>query len=436
MNLALFGLLVSLATRMAFAAAVNTEISNDLSSNSTQRAVSAVSLVGFEAAVRATLSQHPLLASKRAEVAAKGYAGDTARAQRYPTLTGQAAAHDDSSQPMTLRARQPIWTFGRIDRGIAYASADLTVEEADLQRIKRHLIDQTAVAYARVQGIRLRLRVADDTTVSLDKLHQQIQRREQSQFASLADVRLAFARLVQARAQQGRLQGELIVALSELVALTQTPVDSTTRVPDAWARLPVPELNEIEALALAHSADVLVKTARVALAQADIEREKTSPMPTVYLQAERYFDQSGFGNDLRVGIVLEGSLDNLGYAAAGRSKVAGARLQASLEDLNSTRNEIRRSVNSLYANGQLQYNLVDAQGESVQELEKILASYQRQYESGHKAWLDVLNTQRELSEQRMQYAQAENEALIYTLKLKALIGGLDALEILHSEKET
>jgi adhesin transport system outer membrane protein len=101
-------------------------------------------------------------------------------------------------------------------------------------------------------------------------------------------------------------------------------------------------------------------------------------------------------------------------------------LLANQDDLVAMRNETRRSVSNLYSNRDLQQDLINSQALSVGELSEILASYQRQYQSGHKAWQDILNMQRELSEQRLQQVQAENDWLVFTLKLVTLIGGLDS----------
>jgi adhesin transport system outer membrane protein len=344
-------------------------------------------------------------------------------------LSGQIASGDDSSQATNVRVRQPLWAFGRIDSNIAFADADKVAEEADLILVKRQLLDQTAVAYARVQGAQQRLDIAVENVAELDILHQRIQRRERGQMASVADVRLALTRLMQARARQERFNGELVVAETDLRTLTQIAVQVEQSVPSELTHLPGDA--ELEELALAQSGEILLKTQQVALARADARREKVSIMPTVYLQADHSsIEQSARAaddDDTVVGVVLEGSLDGMGFAALGRGKAATARLQAAMEDLKATRNEISRTVKSLATNRKLQQDLIDIQRQSIEELREILASYQRQYEAGHKTWLDVLNLQREWNEQSLQQAQAENDWLIYTLKLAALTGGLDAL---------
>ncbi len=383
-------------------------------------------LAGLQASLRATLRAHPAVAGKRAEVAAKGHTVEAAQAQRYPSLSAQAAANDNNTRPLTLRARQTLWAFGRIDSSIGYAQADQRADEADLLRVQRQLIDQTASAYAKVGAAQARLVVAQDNVAALERLYQQIQRRELGQMASKADVRLALARLIQARAQMARSTSEVELAQIDLHALTQTPVSTDLDIPPALTELP--DLSGLEALAREQSADMRWKQQRVALAEADAQREQTSAMPTFYLQADKYLNQPAYASNNTVfSVVLEGNLDGMGFAAHGRSQAAVARLQASQRDLDTTRTELMRTVRNLTSNRDMQRDLIDAQNQSATELDDLLTSYRRQYEAGNKSWLDLLNMQRELTEQRLQQVQAKNDWLIYTLKLAALTGRLDAL---------
>ena len=357
-----------------------------------------------------------------------------ARAQRLPSLSGEVASHDNNSNDILVRVRQPLWTFGRIDSGIAYADLDTLTEQADLLRIQRQLMDQTVSAYSKVQGSQHRLGVAEDNIAGLDSLYQHIQRREQGRLASMADVRLARARLVQARSQKARFEGDVSVAKAELLALTQAPVNTEQVVANSLTQLP--DVDELEWLAQAASADVLLKKQQISLAQEDVNREKTAQLPTVYLQADHTyssnannFNQSVSNSDTRLSIVLEARLDAMGFSTKGRNNAAGARLNADMEDLNTTRNDISRQVSSLSSFRMQQYNLIDTQKQSVHELTEILASYQRQYKAGKKAWLEVLNMQRELTEQRLQYVQAKSDWLTYTLKLASLTGLLDTVAL-------
>ena len=149
--------------------------------------------------------------------------------------------------------------------------------------------------------------------------------------------------------------------------------------------------------------------------------------PQIYLQGDQAFNQPYVSDKPRVSIVLEANLDGMGFATVGRTRAADARVQGSTDDLNAARNEVRRTVTGLVSNLQLQQSLEKSQAESVNEVKAILDSYQRQYESGFKSWLDVLNMQRELTEQRLLQGQATNDGQVSALKLKVLIGGLDVV---------
>lgn len=378
---------------------------------------------GLPAALRAALEQHPTMRAKRAAVAAKGYAIDTARAQRLPTLSAQASATSAGDQPLALRARQPLWAFGRIDAGIAFAQVDLTVEQTDLLRVQRQLVEQTATAYGRVRGVWMRLAVSEDNVRRLQDLLARIERRAAGELASVADVRLAQSRITQALTVTERSRSELVAAQDELLALTQSAVAADLDVPAQTTDLPAAA--QVEALALAHGADLAVRQRRIELARAEVERERTAGLPTVFVQADRQFGQGVRGPALSV--TIEGALEGLGRGDRGRFEAAQARLEAAREDLRVARVELLRNVRAALNGRDLQQSLLRRQASSLAGLEDLLASYQRQYDAGTKSWLDVLNMQRELADLRLQLATAQGEWLVHSLRLAALTGQLDPL---------
>ncbi len=380
---------------------------------------------GLEAALRSTIGLHPAIAGKRAELMAKDYAIHTARAQMLPSLSAQASAQDNNTQPATLQGTQPVWTFGRISSAIGYAEADKAANAADLLRMQRQYIDQTAVAYGSVLAARANLAIAEDDVASLEKLHQRIRRREDGQLASKADVALALARLNQSRTRRAGYASGLAVALLGLKSLTQVPVPADVPVPSGVTELP--DDQELAALAESQSADIGLKAKQVELGTADVNRERLAGMPTLALQAGQNYGQPGNGNSTYFGVVLQGNLEGMGFAALNRARAASALQQAALENLNSARNDLNTAVQTLQANRALQRSLLDSQGNSVSELTSLLGSYQRQFEAGGKSWLDLLNIQRELTDQQLQLALAESNWLTYTLKLAAIAGRLDAL---------
>ena len=393
--------------------------------------VSAQPREGLQAALQAALQNHPSVTGKQAEVAASAFAGDAARAQRYPSVTASAQrfastadAANLASSPVTLRLRQPLWAFGRIDANIAHADGSALVDKLDLVRVQRQLVDATAVAYARALAAQERQQVSADNVTRHADLLAQIKRRETGQVASVADVTLAQARWLQAVAQKNRHDSELQQALDELKAQTQLTVKVVEiDTPEVFSAAALDVLLDVAA---EQSADIRLKKQKWEVAKLAVEQARLSSMPTVYMQGDRVPAVQANGVSAnRYSVVLEGNLEGGGFVAAGKAKEALARAQAAEEDVRNAHNEMSRSLRSFVSTRDLSQSLVRQQKDSVVQLEALLASYKRQYEAGTKAWLDVLNMQRELSEQKLQSIQVQADWMTYALRLSALVGQLD-----------
>lgn len=384
---------------------------------------------GLPAALRSALQYHPALAGKQAQVRAKSAAADSARAQRYPTLSasagaGQSGGYSGASN-IVLRAQQPLWAFGRIDSAIAYADQDMQTQQADAWSTRRQLLEETAVAYANAQGARERLGVAEQSVSRHLELQQQIRRRADGGLASAVDVSMAQTRLLQARAQRESSAADLRNAEASLLALTQEPVASDLPVSAASTELPGEEA--VREQVLAQSAALHSREALLSLAQADVQRERSAAMPTVMLEVARN-QVAGVPNQVSsntLNIVVQGSLDGMGLATRGRQQAALERVEAARQDLAQQRHEQDIQVRQLLDRRASDAALLAGYAESVAALDGTLASFRRQYESGYKSWLDVLNAVRELADQQQQQAQARASWRVNSLRLAARMGRLD-----------
>ncbi len=390
---------------------------------------------GLRDALQATLRNNPAVAGQAAEVEARRYAADGARSQRYPTLSAQAQQYadgdrsglngEDVSRPSILRVRQPIWSFGRINDSIAVANAQVSTERADLLRVRRQLLEDTGVAYVTVRGSIELIDIAQQNEAQHRKLLAQIQRRVEGQLASSADARLAATRLAQAQAMVQRAINEKRAAQEDLAALTQVMLGADEPVPSGLLELQAS--TDLLQQAMDRSAQIRLKQQQLGQADAEVDRAKTYSMPTIYLQADKLYDQPGLSDDSQVSVVFEGSLDGLGFADRGRRGEASASRMAAFQDLAAAKIELKREIDGLQRSRRLQTDLIELQNQSLSDLVSLFDSYQRQYESGTKSWLDLLNIQRERFEQNRQLVQAQTEWRIYSLQLQAMIGGLDSL---------
>ena len=386
---------------------------------------------GLISALQSTMMYHPALQGKQVGLNVQQSAIDSAEAGRYPSLSAQADNLTDGYKQATLRLQQPLWAFGKIDTAIQQAQADFSTEQRGLLEIQRQLAEETAVAYAKIEGIHQRLTAANTNIVEHERLYQRVERRQKGQLASEADVRLAYSRLIQAKAQKMAIVGEQQVALADLQALTQIEVISDVAIDQTLLALPSMEV--VESLALKNSASIGYKQAHIKVAQLNIEKERVAALPTIYLRAERDFlETPNTTNESRVGMVVEGSLDGMGFIAKGRVNGAKALLQVAEYDVDVAENEVRRYIRSLMLNRKVQQLLMVSHQEAVDAVADTMDSFVRQYDSGRKSWVEVLNTQRELTDLRFQLAQSRSEWLIASLRLAALTGGLDKLAGIQS----
>lgn len=394
-------------------------------------AAAPVAALTLEQALQATLANNPALAGKQAEYEAAQGSLSSAKSQRLPSLSVAMNNVDnqDHNTQGTVVLRQPLWAFGKISQSIDQAEANSAVERLGVDQVRRELLTRTAVSFAKIEGIVARQRIARQNVAEHERLYEQIQRRQEGQLASDADVRLAYSRLLQAKATLQRLHGEYRIALSDLERLTLLPV--TELAPVSAEYLLLPQEQDLWQLALANSIDLAQKQAALEAADVAIRQAKSASLPTLYLQAEHDFYESknNFAdlNEDRAGLVLEASLDGAGFTRLGQVRSAVARRSAAEQDIDVTRNELRYRVEQLKSNLRLQNQLVEALSATVTALEGTAESFLRQYETGRKSWLDLLNTQRELQQQQLELEQSVNERLAIALQINALIGGLDAI---------
>jgi len=387
--------------------------------------------MSFAKALNAMLEGHPALLGKQAQIESKESLLKSAEAERFPSLNVSYGKDRDDNQEGAFILKQPLWAFGRIDAGIDYAYIDVTAESIDKLRLTRKLLEDTAIAYAKVIGVQDQLSIIKQNIQQYQEFVAQIERRKMGRLASETDSQLASSRLTQALAQEIQTQSELRDALMVLQTLTQQPIQFVLPIP-AEVYQYLPDDAAIREKVLQQSAEVQYKEQLVDLALKDVNRKRSNFMPTLYAKfSHEYSDNSTYPDESRVTLVMEGSLEGLGLITMYQEQSAASQLHAAQRDVEVTQFDLKNRLNTLLLNRKTQQSLIEIHQSSIDTLSATLASYIRQYQSGRKEWLDVLNVQREMTEQKLSLAQAENSLLINLLSLAALMGSLDSVPFSH-----
>lgn len=390
---------------------------------------------GFTKALNLTVTLHPTVKSKLEELKALGFDLESAEAQRYPTFSVQATTSTNVAQNNSLDqygvvavVQQPLWAGGRIDGAIDQSGIKLKVGKLSLLATRRQLMESTATAYTAVTGNRSRLEAAELNVQEHEKLKLLISRRESGGIASSADVLLASSRLSQAMAQRIQLDGALKRSLNDLLALTQQSVSVLEQIPEVSSVVfPVSDkvLGEIEK----SSAVVQQRLLEVDLAKAGAEVAFANMMPTLHAKVEQDIYTATQHGDIpqgtRIGVVLQGSVEGLGFSGWNRVKSSDARVDAAKKDVDSARNDARRQAQSLFTDYESLRMILESNKLLVKSTEETLSSFMRQYDAGRKSWVDVLNTQRELSDARMTLEQTRSSLMEMQLRLAIQLGQFD-----------
>ena len=154
--------------------------------------------------------------------------------------------------------------------------------------------------------------------------------------------------------------------------------------------------------ALAHSPSLKRADANVKVARAGVKERRSATRPEVYLQFQREFDDHRPDSRVQVGIRSQfgAGLSSFSGIAQAREAVSSALALRRSEEL-AIREQVRSDLATLDS-----YALRrPALEEALRTSEQVCASYERQFLTGSKSWLDVMNSARDLQSAQLQVAE-------------------------------
>ncbi len=379
-------------------------------------------------ALKSTLKLNPRVLTERNKIVAFSRDLASEKMQRLPALSVLAEVEDSDDSKGLIRVLQPLWVGGRIDNAIVKAEIQLKLADTELLRVQRELMEQTAVTYANLLGLKERIKAAEMNIKEHQRLLDLINRRQEGNISSMTDVQLAQSRLYQATLQNEDLKGQLQRTRTELYALTLTRIKDHEPVPTFLTDLPGHA--QIESTVVKVSARLAQAKLEIEKSRMDVALSKSEAMPRVYgrLEQELYNrGNTGQNLDTSVGLVIEGTLQGAGFSNWERIKSADARVRATRMQSDSENNDIRRNTLTLLSDRDMFRQFFTLNQSLVQSTAKTLTSYFRQYEAGRKSWLDLLNIQQEHARARLTLEQVRSSLEQVGLRLAVQMGRLDSL---------
>jgi adhesin transport system outer membrane protein len=388
----------------------------------------------FSEALKLAIAGHPSVLAQRSSAAAAEADYDAAKWERFPTPSFQTSAGANDAygtNPTSSRfaVQQPLYAGGRITAGIDATLA--RKEAADFSTIETqvNLALQVAAAYAEVARQQIREEQGQRSIEEHQRLLDLIERRVQQEISAPVDRELAQSRLYLAMSDQSVNVQQRLSALAQLMQLTGQPME---RVASLDAGLPSPPSTEAAALEAALAANPTIQRieAEARAASAEIESKRSAIWPQLSLRYERDF--GGPTGPLapltehRVLLLLQATP---GAGLAALSNVQAARYrQNSLEYARAAAVRDLQQQISVDLNELRQASLrLDAAERSRQTAASVFDSFTRQYTTGRKTWIDVMNSVREFTQSAFAVADAKGQRAGALLRLAVRTGTVQPL---------
>jgi adhesin transport system outer membrane protein len=373
--------------------------------------------LSLEALLQRVVQSHPTVKAGQADVRSATQGIKSARWQYFPTpeVSYQRAfadANDPSFQgddySTVLSLEQPLWTGGRLRSGMEGARANLEVSQATLAGSQRELAFRVVQAY----GEWLSAYLQRESLLVSEKRHQtlfeQVERRTAGGVSTGSDLELARGRLQSVKADRvatAARETRAIAVLSELVGigLRGSQLAAGRR---EFPNLPTGSEADLVALGIQSAPSIRQADADIRAARAEIKSRRSNTRPNLFVRFERQFNSLQFSDQGPDSRILVGVRSQFGAGLSSFSGVAEAResLGAAIAFRDGAELMVREQLRSdlaLVESFELRLQALEI---ATQTAEDVYLSYERQFLTGRKSWLDVMNSARDLQQARLQLA--------------------------------
>lgn len=387
--------------------------------------------------IKETLTQHPSINQGLANKEAAEYSVDVAKWQYFPTpsvsveqasASGSDPGYQGDERVSILRLQQSLWTAGRLTSGVDKAVSELSASQESLEETNVSLAMQVTQAYSEWLGAKLKIEATDKSIKIHQEMKDQISRRLKEGLSPESDFTLASSRLSQLLGDRVAAVNNKTLALTKLSQLIGRKVDEAKLI-EVEAFGVVGKLDELltRAIEISPTKRKLLHTIAANVSEQNIQA--SAMYPEVYARAEYQkgnFLYKGFDDTTRFFVGIQSNF-GAGLSSASKVEVARARVKSIESELALHERSIQEQVSTEWSN----YNNAQVRLASLNEVrlasENIRASWDRQFQTGRKSWLDVMNAARELAQTETQIADVRMALVMSSWRLAVLTNELEKL---------
>lgn len=357
---------------------------------------------------------YPAIAAAMSAIRASGSELQAARWGRFPSVSAEVATLNDRIGRIrpALQVNQPLWTGGRIAGTIQRAQASSQVAGAQLDETVLDVLLRLSASYFEIARTIQLEAILKDSLTEHQRLVESMERRVSQEVSPRSDLDLARSRAAQVRQEMTTVSAQRYSALQRFYELVGDTNFELGPVPEYSASRYHPAAEGAVAEALGCSPTLRRRKAEADVALADAKVAKASIFPQVGVLGS-YTDAAGAQVGLSVRAQTSGGFAPLASAQAARSRAQTAGLQISVAERETREAVVLDVVENTSARGR-----IEASSAAAEAATAVTESFMRQFITGRRTWLDVMNAVRESNAARIGLTEAKISAMASATRLR------------------
>lgn len=364
------------------------------------------------------VSGHPSIAAAKANARAAGADLRASRWQRFPSLgvEGLILGQRTDRAQATVTVEQPLWTGGRIKGSISRARA---AEQAALAGYEQAVLDialQVTSAYYEYFRATQRRAILDNSLEQHQRLLGSMERRVAQEVSPRSDLELVRARTAQVSQQINLTVAQQQSAAQRLRELVGDPFYTVASPYREAADLPKIDRDALVAAGLNFDPGLRRVRLEAEVADADARIARAQTLPQLNAQYG-YGEFNGHQVGLAIRMQMDGGLSRFAAADAARLRQVSSEARIGTAE---------RELRDILVIDHVEYEAASARAEttrfSAEASQRVTESYMRQFTSGRRTWLDVMNAVRESTTAQIDALDAQVNMLVYLSRLMMRTG--------------
>lgn len=386
--------------------------------------------------------EHPQVLIQRQNLKSAGFDIESSKQAFYPTPSisleraqsngGSDPSYAGSPQVAVFKLQQSLWTGGRLSAQLNKAIAIQDIELARLLEIQQGLAVKTLQAWAEVVSTQRQQTALLITQSQLENLQAKIERRAEQGLSTQSEVKLSRLRvsMVKQLLRQTKIQEDLAWLklkqwVPEALSLSHPRINDTDAFSDAQAHLQNTDNIDWESLSARQSPVALRLEGQLRLQEFELQEKRAAYQPDIYLRAEHQRGNFAYANTQSVNRLLIGMTATTGAGLSLQSQLASlmAKHGSAQHEIALTQRQLSESVQSDVFNLIARQSKTEELKLNLESLQEIQNAWLRQFDSGRKTWIEVMNAAQETMQGQLAVIENDTSLQLSYWRLQILAFG-------------